>query len=737
MADILQNTPDPQSVEDAINALKKLTTALSAHIGVRDMEMRIMGAVPEAGTRAFIEARRSRASQRRLWVARAFLSAERARDAPSLRQGADNLSLALHNLQLPGHLEDAERMTYAEASLRLVEYSSESMPGWRESMSRYYRNPRRHGVEPIWRGAFGLESAEILALFDQVRCGLGYQEFIENPNSLPLTTAREISDDELQIPIVNQQSRLRVCSVEIDNFRGISKRTHVDFVDKEGQPVSCLISGDNGTGKSTIVSAIEFVCQSRIGQQIVRTATGLPYPINLASGSRTAQVWLTLSDGSVRSRSLDLVERGARPSDGTVDEEFRLVPISLQRSDIVRFLNAPPQQRGMLFLGHFGEVQPLGNPPSAELMAVREELAREKKRRRDLLAGLADRIGSPAVPDSREDMEMLLQAVFYDGMTRRRWEQRFDRQAPDKAIEISKSYERLSANIKRLKDQVRRLGTSGSQPGYETRVRRLGVLLGDISNPITGAIHQIAGLEWVREISVTFGELSAMSIELTVTLQSGQAVSPESLFSEGVQDLVAVLFFLEIAQSAAARGQARILILDDVLQSVDSSIRVKLLEYILKRFASWQLFITVHDRLWREQLVNLMRRHNHHFVEREVRRWMFDHGPELRIASSDDLAALSTALNVGNTQMICAETGRLLERICDVLSYTLPISVSRRAGDRYDLGALWPGVAKKLRRTSLSSTANEVDRWLMLRNLLGAHYNLWAIQFVGHFRSSK
>jgi hypothetical protein len=210
-----------------------------------------------------------------------------------------------------------------------------------------------------------------------------------------------------------------------------------------------------------------------------------------------------------------------------------------------------------------------------------------------------------------------------------------------------------------------------------------------------------------------------------VSLPNGQEATPESIFSEGIQDLIAVLFFLEGAQAAALRGQARILILDDVMQSVDSTIRLSLLEYLVDRFGAWQLFMTVHDQLWREQIVTLLKRKNYQFVEREIRDWNPENGPRLRITHFDQRAPLIAALENGNTGLISGAAGRLLEQIVDTLSWTLPVNITRREGDRYDLGALWPPVLKKLSTTSIAAAAADVDRWLHLRNLLGAHYNRW------------
>jgi hypothetical protein len=190
--------------------------------------------------------------------------------------------------------------------------------------------------------------------------------------------------------------------------------------------------------------------------------------------------------------------------------------------------------------------------------------------------------------------------------------------------------------------------------------------------------------------------------------------------------------FTHSTATSGASRQARILILDDVMQSVDSTIRLQLLDYLLVRFSGWQLFRTVHDRLWREQLTQLMRRRGHVFVEREIRRWSFEAGPEFRMTNSDIGALLSGALEFGNTAMISSETGRLLDQVSDTLSWTLPVGVTRRQNDRYTLADLWPPVSSKLKKTPISGAVEEVDRWLHLRNLLGAHYNEWAASLSQH-----
>ena len=209
-------------------------------------------------------------------------------------------------------------------------------------------------------------------------------------------------------------------------------------------------------------------------------------------------------------------------------------------------------------------------------------------------------------------------------------------------------------------------------------------------------------------------------------LANGHSALPQNVFSEANLDLLALLVFLAFAKESASKGQAKFLVLDDVLQSVDSSIRLLVAEYILHEFSDWQLVFTVHDRLWLEQLRELFRQSNHSFAECEIIRWKFETGPVIISGSRDAEFSLVDALNRGDLIGICSQAGILLEKICNYLSFALPVSVTRRKGDKYTLGDLWPPVHAKLLKTGAKPIAEEVYRWLHLRNLVGAHYNDWA-----------
>lgn len=244
---------------------------------------------------------------------------------------------------------------------------------------------------------------------------------------------------------------------------------------------------------------------------------------------------------------------------------------------------------------------------------------------------------------------------------------------------------------------------------------------------ITDAFIKISpSRSFVSHIEIVRGKISDVSLSAIVQLTNGKKASPVDIFSEANLDLLALLIYLSFAKEAAEKGQAKFLVLDDVLQSVDASIRLLVTEYIIQDFKDWQLVFTVHDRLWQEQLRALLRRLNHGFVEKEIVRWEPLTGPIIINVSRNDSTLLQEAMLSGDIFWICSQAGMLLEKIANALSISLQSSVTRRKDDKYTLGDLWPGVLKILKKTTLKETVEETDRWMHLRNLIGAHFNEWA-----------
>ena len=282
---------------------------------------------------------------------------------------------------------------------------------------------------------------------------------------------------------------------------------------------------------------------------------------------------------------------------------------------------------------------------------------------------------------------------------------------------IGKSVRRYTAELKRSRRAIQ-FAQSPFQE-YETTEELL-TALARVADRITSAFLAITRSSYISDVVLTYGEPNRDSLAVSIELRNGTRRSPQTFLSEANLDLLALLVFTELVRESAEHGQAKLLVLDDVLQSVDATFRQQFVEHLFADFPGWQLIFTVHDRLWLEQFRDVLRRRTHAFIDIEIVGWTFEHGPNLRVGGRDPRDLIKAALITADTAAICSITGRALESLSDRLSWTFPVSVVRRPGDRYTLGDHWPGVRKMLGRTGATEESEAVDRLVVLRNLMGA-----------------
>lgn len=192
-----------------------------------------------------------------------------------------------------------------------------------------------------------------------------------------------------------------------------------------------------------------------------------------------------------------------------------------------------------------------------------------------------------------------------------------------------------------------------------------------------------------------------------------------------------------------------LLILDDVLTSVDIHHVVRLSELLLREFSDYQILLTTHDRIWFEHLRDIQARCRvaNNFVNKIIHKWTLEEGPDIR-EPEDERQDLEHVISEGSGEDIAVMAGRLLEHILQEMRYSLRISVQAKRGELYEIGDLWPAfhAAIKKNYTTLYArarrTLDSLDvRW-PVRNWIGAHRNNWArnvprntaVEFAGAVR---
>jgi len=180
-----------------------------------------------------------------------------------------------------------------------------------------------------------------------------------------------------------------------------------------------------------------------------------------------------------------------------------------------------------------------------------------------------------------------------------------------------------------------------------------------------------------------------------------------------------------------------LLVLDDVLTSIDAQHAVAVAELILREFADYQILLTTHDRIWYEYLRDIQARCGvkSRFVNKVIHNWTLEEGPDLSEPEDEasHLAQLITsAKSPDAVRDAVVAAGRLLEHILQEMRYSLRLSVQAKRGERYEIGEIWPSFCKRAQGRypgfyqKCEVTLDALDiRW-PIRNWVGAHFNDWA-----------
>lgn len=221
---------------------------------------------------------------------------------------------------------------------------------------------------------------------------------------------------------------------------------------------------------------------------------------------------------------------------------------------------------------------------------------------------------------------------------------------------------------------------------------------------------------------------------------------PHALHSEGHQDSMGLCLFLAL-NNYLTKDSLKIIVLDDVVMSIDSNHRKAVCDLLINYFKDKQFIMTTHDTSWAKQLQThgvVTRKNLIHFVN-----WNIDTGPIFEMDNDlwDDIKE-----NL-NREEIPAAAHKLrwngeyfFEDVCDLLNAKIQykgnhdwgfgdfssaaVSTYKAKLDIAKKNAKKMGNAKKFKELdSLSKNAKEIinksqiEQWIINKNV---HYNKWA-----------
>ena len=178
----------------------------------------------------------------------------------------------------------------------------------------------------------------------------------------------------------------------------------------------------------------------------------------------------------------------------------------------------------------------------------------------------------------------------------------------------------------------------------------------------------------------------------------------------------------------------KLIVLDDVLTTVDAGHRLRVARLLAGEFAEYQLIVTTHDRLWAEELKTVLPQAKLY----HLKTWNLEIGATCRQTPPSDWDYYKQQAEEGRPQDAIAGAGRNLEKFLYQMRGNLGVAVPAKPGDNYMIGDLYGPFFKWVRRRSIErlhwpqfnqdvkAMDEELSEVWRLRNWSGAHFNVWA-----------
>lgn len=126
-------------------------------------------------------------------------------------------------------------------------------------------------------------------------------------------------------------------------------------------------------------------------------------------------------------------------------------------------------------------------------------------------------------------------------------------------------------------------------------------------------------------------ERKPAKLSLMVKFKDGQMYPPNAVHSEGHQDSMGICLFFALSEKIS-NDILNIILLDDVVMSIDVDHRKKFCNVLKEEFPNKQFIVTTHDYIWRKELEScgvVAKKNVIHF-----KTWDISHGPYVEIGSN-------------------------------------------------------------------------------------------------------
>lgn len=286
----------------------------------------------------------------------------------------------------------------------------------------------------------------------------------------------------------------------------------------------------------------------------------------------------------------------------------------------------------------------------------------------------------------------------------------------------------------------------------ESREEILNQLYSDIKDRFVELYRELHGIDEAEfEAALTS---AGAGIDFQVDFHGRGEHPPHALHSEGHQDSMGICLYLALAERLT-QGYIDLIILDDVMMSVDAPHRRKICHLLADFFKGRQFFITTHDQTWARQLQSegVVRGKD----RIELSNWTIQDGPSINYMGNI-WDPIEEDLKRNDVPAAAAKLRRGSEEYFSLVCSALQAPVKFKFSGQYELGDLLSGALsayrKQLKQAKTSARSwekyEELERLTEMENYSksvfgrinierwavnpAVHYNQWADFTIEDFK---
>ena len=212
---------------------------------------------------------------------------------------------------------------------------------------------------------------------------------------------------------------------------------------------------------------------------------------------------------------------------------------------------------------------------------------------------------------------------------------------------------------------------------------------------------------------------------------------PRWVYSDGHLDTVGICVFLALRRFRADRDKARdpmLMVLDDIVLSVDLRHGRRLLDLLKNRFSDHQVFILTHNGLFFDWCTERLPS----YKRKAIARWTLETGPQLGEYLSTIEHIEEQIKSATSPKLLAQAVMNLMDEWLAEARFAYALPVQARLGEEYTLTEIWLPFCSRMKdvektmKTPLGRLRPLVDELVDLprmRNRLAAHDNEFAKEY--------